>query len=396
MTVTVTKPQATLRELLAGLKKKTGLFGEQVIRAETAADFYSVIGNNRNIVINGAMNIAQRSTSVTLGGGQSGHFTVDRFGHQNGGFNGNVIYSQVADGPPGFDYSAKMTVNTAHSGGFSPTTYAGWYYGAEGYDCQRLGWGANNPKPLTISFWVKSSIAGNYPHVGIRYDSTSGTASSFFNFAINSANIWEYKTVTIPASPYSITQKTNGGGIQLHINTLAGVGGAGTPSQGPWVLANCLGTNAQVNNGIWITTANATFQITGVQMEVGSVATPFEYKTYQEELALCQRYYEEYIFPGTNGYNDIVFQATAGNFCRGSIPYKVTKRAAPSIALVGTLVAYNSTDNVATPVSLNLTLGSTTNASIRLLLDSSNLVAGNASCLAAYPSAAKFTFNSEI
>jgi hypothetical protein len=331
MTVSVSKPPLNLREELSALKKPSGIKGEELLRANTASDVYGVIGQNKNMIINGAMNIAQRGTSQALASGQSGHYTVDRFGHQNGGFTGamTVTYSQVADGPPGFDYSAKMALGASvHTGALSATSYAGWYQVIEGYDCQRLGWGTTNAKPLTISFWVKSSVAGNYPHVGIRYDSTSGTASNFFNFSINAANAWEYKTVTIPASPYLLSNKTNGGGIQVHINPLAGVGSAGTPIPGAWALANCLGTQAHVNSLAWIGVPNATFQITGVQAEVGAVATPFEYRSHQQELALCQRYYTvlRYIYEASLG--------TTGTIASAAVPLPVPMRGTPSATII--------------------------------------------------------------
>jgi len=348
MTVTVTKPQATLRELLAGLKKKTGLFGEQVMRTETAADFYSIIGNNRNWLINGNTEISQRGDFSSASDWPNNTYGPDRWKcdrNINCSLQHVVVNAAPLTPNSTSTKAIKLTATNSGSAYMGAAQYVEHYANLAG-------------KFITLSAWVRS----NTPEVRLTwYD-----AGAYFVSSPHSGNgTWERLSVT---------------GL---VSTNA--------SQGRFAIYAC---NSTISNTAIV--SGQYFEFTDAQLEVGKVLTPFERRPYGTELMLCQRYYEEYIFPGTNGYNDIVFQATAGNFCRGSIPYKVTKRAAPSIGLVGTLVAYNSTDNVATPVSLNLTLGSTTNASIRLLLDSSNLVAGNASCLAAYPSAAKFTFNSEI
>jgi hypothetical protein len=252
-----------------------------------------VTSSFRNIIINGAMEIAQRGTSVSgLMSGNTGYYTVDRFIIQNGGSGTfRTSFEQVSDAPSGFNKSAKITVTTPLSGALTATSYCGLLYNAEGYDVARLGWGTSAAKPLTISFWAKSSIAGRYIHTGIRMDTAGGTYSCFANIDINVANTWEYKTVTIPGFTAStLSNLTNGAGFQIHFNTLAGVSGLGTASSLVWQTINALGTNALVNDARWIGTNGATFQITGVQAEVGSVATPFEYRPYQTELALCQRY----------------------------------------------------------------------------------------------------------
>lgn len=329
MTVSVSKPSLNLREELSALKKPSGIKGEELLRSNSISDVYGVIGQNRNIVINGAMEIAQRSTSVSgLLSGNSGYYTIDRFAVQNGG-NGTfrITYDQASDAPPGFTKSAKLTVTTPLTGANSPTSYCGFFYVAEGYDCNRLGWGSSNPKPLTISFWVKASVVGTYTHVGVRVDTVSGTYSCFTNIDINAANVWEYKTVTIPGLSVALSNKTNGVAVQLHFNTFAGVGGAGTASNLVWQNVNALGTGAYVNDTRWIGTSGATFQITGVQAEVGSVATPFEYRSYQQELAMCHRYF---LYAPTPA-----FVVNTGNVFT-SFQFPVPMRAAPTLTVTPT------------------------------------------------------------
>jgi hypothetical protein len=314
----------------------------------------------RNIVINGAMEIAQRGTSVTgLMSGNSSYYTLDRFMIQNGGSGTfRTSFEQVSDAPSGFNKSAKITVTTPLSGALSATSYCGLLYQPEGYDVARLGWGTSAAKPLTISFWVKSSVVGRYIHVGIRMDTAGGTYSCFANIDINVANTWEYKTVTIPGFTTStLTNLTNGSALQIHFNTFAGVSGLGTTSSLVWQQINALGTNEFVNDTRWIGTNGSTFQITGVQAEVGSVATPFEYRPFGMELAMCQRYYEKSFEYGTapaNGANGTSFATTNGiafilNPHRGQYNsssgngyggrnhyrYKVQKRATPSMSIYG-------------------------------------------------------------
>jgi hypothetical protein len=299
--------------------------------------FYStgVTSSFRNIVINGAMEVAQRATSVTgLQSGNSNYYVIDRFGIQNGGSGTfRITYDQSTDAAPGFSKSAKLTVTTPLTGGTSPTSYCGWYYVVEGYDCARLGWGSTNAKPLTISFWVKSSVAGRYAHVGLRVDTAAnGTYSCFTNIDINTANTWEYKTVTIPALPsgISLASTTNGAGIQIHINTFAGVGSVGTPTNLVWANINALGTNAYVNDTRWIGTNGATFQITGVQAEVGTQATPFEYRPLAIEQLLCYRYHYREV-AGTFDYTSFLNGSGAFAYLYVTGRFPVPMRTAPSV-----------------------------------------------------------------
>jgi len=238
--------------------------------------------SNRNLIINGAIQVAQRGTSFTPSGAAT-TYTLDRFSfYQNAG---TVGVDQATDSPDGFEYSLKCEVDA--TGSVASGTILQIGQPIEGYNLAPLDWnGGSNPQPATASFWVKSSETGVY---GFRI--RLGGAGTFIKeFTINSSNTWEHKTVSIPACPYAIPNKTNGVGIFVGVQLVSG-STYYAASDGVWQTADAYGTSGMDND--WITTSGATFYITGVQLEVGDTATPFEHRSYGQELARCQRYYYE-------------------------------------------------------------------------------------------------------
>ena len=236
--------------------------------------------SNRNLLINSAMQVAQRGTSFTPAAATT-TYTLDRFSfYQN---SGTVGVDQATDSPDGFEYSLKCEVDA--TGSVTNGTILQIGQPIEGYNLAALDWnGGSNAKPAAASFWVKSSEAGVY---GFRI--RLGGAGTFIKeFTINSSNTWEYKTVSIPACPYTIPNKTNGTGIFVGVQLVSGATYYAA-SDGVWQTADAYGTSGMDND--WISTSGATFYITGVQLEVGDTATPFEHRSYGDELARCQRYY---------------------------------------------------------------------------------------------------------
>jgi hypothetical protein len=283
MTVKVSKPAINVREELADLRKPTGIAGEAVLRAETPQEQFNLIGaGRRNLIINGAMNVSQRGTSAVTIPYNSETYVVDRFCHYESG-GGAFTAQQVADAPAGFVNSLKITVTTSDT-----SVGSGEYYWSqqqiEGYQTIPLAWGTADAKPLTISFWVKSSITGTF---GAALANGAFNYSYPFTYDINSANTWEYKTLTV-VGPTAGTWPTNNT-RSLRIYFDHGSGDNYTSAyNGQWVSA---GRNNATGGVGLINTLNATWQITGVQFELGKVATPFEHRSYGEELAACQRYY---------------------------------------------------------------------------------------------------------
>jgi hypothetical protein len=387
MPVTITKPQATLRELLATLKKRTGLFGEQIIRAETAADFYNVIGQNRNRIINGAMTISQRGASPTIAGG--GEYSLDRFGNY---YSGNAFTSvQSTTAPAGFTNSMLFTITTASA---SPT-YSFFYHKIEGFNCADLAFGTSSASPVTLSFWVRSSVAGVY---SIAIGNSDADRAYAVQYTINSANTWEQKTMTVAGDQSGTWPKTNGTGIMLRWNL--GTSGGRLISAGSWQAANVDGATGSTGANAWANTSGATFYITGVQLERGTVATPFDVRPYGTELQLCQRYYQTFCGDQSN-QNITMFQAySTTNVNGGVIPFFTKMRSVPtfSYSALSDFYIQNATGSGTAPSVLQISANenSTTVGSIRANVATAILVAGNAAQFFAANTNARLNFSAEL
>ena len=235
----------------------------------------------RNRIINGDMRIDQRNAgaSITLDG--SGVYPVDRWRCDEAS-DGAATGEQVQDAPAGFVDSLKITTTTADAT-LTSNQYLGINQFIEGFYFADLGYGTASAKTFTLSFWVKSSLTGTFAG-GI--DNNAGDRTYVFNYTISVANTWEYKTITIAGDTSGTWATGNTRGLGLRFGLGAGTGLEGTV--GTWQTGSKLSSSGAVSI---IGTLNATWQITGVQLEVGSVATPFERRPYGMELALCQRYY---------------------------------------------------------------------------------------------------------
>ena len=235
--------------------------------------------NMKNRIINGAMVINQRY-GTALQTGISGYVT-DRFQVLNSSA-GTVNTQTVTTAPAGFTYSTQLTVGTADAS-VGSTDSVIFYQTLEGYNIADLNWAGANAKSITLSFWVYSSLIGTYS--GALVDA-GGSVSYPFNYTISTANTWTQITQTV-AGPVSGTfGKVNDVGVYLEFSLMTGSSFQGTPNA--WAAGNFRGTASQVN---WMATSGNTWLITGVQLEVGSTATSFDYRPYGTELQLCQRYF---------------------------------------------------------------------------------------------------------
>ena len=277
--------------------------------------------SNRNLIINGAMQVAQRGTSVTAAG-SSAYSSPDRFRFQTN-LNTNSVLSQDADAPDGFSYSFKLTVGT----GATPagSDFGRLYHRNEGYEANQLNLGSSSSKAITLSFWVKASVTGSY---GVQF-ADAGNGAYIGSYAVTTAATWEYKTITIPAGIWTTYNgsTTNGTGFQVCWDL----------GEGP-TRSTVAGYNAGWSSGSMgltggtkiLATTGATFQITGVQLEVGDTATPFEHRSYGDELQRCMRYFQS--FGGGDGYEHLPFvflgNGTVANYHYG-LP--VEMRAVPSL-----------------------------------------------------------------
>ena len=259
------------------------------------------IGGRRNILINGAMQVAQRGTSLSIAhDGTTQGYLVDRF--RISFANTDQIdgtFTQVADHPISANgKSLKWTTGTAESA-IDSNEYLYFAQIIEAQNLQHLNYGNSNAKTTTLSFYVKSSITGTYA-VGL-YKADSTVRIHNQTYTISSANTWEKKTVTFVGDTDSSAGIVNDNGMGFYVSwhLAAGTGYTSSDATSGWVdyaatkWANGQGTNAVA------TTAGATWQMTECQFEVGSQATPFEHRSFGEELALCQRYFQYHVSTST-------------------------------------------------------------------------------------------------
>lgn len=248
---------------------------------ETLTTGIVVMGSSflRNKIINGAMVIDQRNAGASIVAG--GVFATDRWRTVEG-TDGAATAQQVTDAPTGFNYSLKWTTTTADSN--LTTTQGCWFsQDIEGYNISEFNFGTASATNVTISFWVKSSLTGTF---GGAIRNGAATRSYPFTYTISSANTWEYKTVTIPGDTTGTWATDSSAGMNVFFGL--GVGPTYSGTANTWNAGNFVTPTGAVSV---IGTLNATWLVTGVQLEVGSSATPFERRQYGQELALCQRYY---------------------------------------------------------------------------------------------------------
>lgn len=286
----------------------------------------------RNRIINGDMRIDQRNGGAAVAGGSSVNFSVDRwynFGTTSSKFTVQQNAGSVTP-PSGFSNYLGATSSSSYSVPSNESYRV--HHAIEGFNVADLDWGTANAKPVTLSFWVRSSLTGTFG--GSVYNDDASRSQSF-SYSINSANTWEYKTVVIQGDTTGTWNKTNLAGIRVQWSLGAGSSYLGT--SGVWGSTLLFGVPGQQSI---VGTNGATFYLTGVQLEVGSVATSFERRPYGLELALCQRYYETCAYDiMTYGY------VSNGNTFYKYTPFNVTKRTAPTMSF--TNVGVNGFSNSA-------------------------------------------------
>ena len=245
----------------------------------------------KNRIINGAMTFDQRNAGAATAN-TINDYTVDRWQVLQS-VTGKLIAQQNAAAvtpPTGFTNYLGVTSQSNYS------VLTGDYYiirqSIEGYNVADLGFGTANAKTITLSFWVRSSLTGTFGGAL----QNSGSARSYpFSYTISSANTWEQKTITIAGDTSGTWLTTNGVGLIAQFGL--GVGSTFSGTAGAWASANYVSATGATSV---VGTNGATFYITGVQLEIGSSATPFERRLYGQELDNCKRYYQ--LFYGFQGH----------------------------------------------------------------------------------------------
>ena len=315
----------------------------------------------KNLIINGAMQVAQRGTSS----GSSGYKTIDRFQFQGAGLNASVTTSQadVASGTTpytlGFRKSYKIT-NGAQTGPDAGDKIE-FITKLEAQDIASSGWNYTSSSSfITLSFWVKSSVAQNFFGYIITLD---GTSQNFpFETGSLSADTWTKITKVIPGNSNLQFDNNNSEGLRIVFQPFMGTSNTGSVSLNTWAAFNgSVRTPNQTST--WFTTNGATWEFTGVQLEVGSTATDFEFRSFGEEFRSCQRYYIQYD-RGLNNTNDdgitpIICNVIAGdgNDCFGALHLPTCMRTAPTLAYSNaddfqTSRVFSGTDDVGGSISI--------------------------------------------
>jgi len=304
---------------------------------------------NKNLIINGAMQMAQRGTSSS----SSGYQTVDRFKTNLSG--PTITQSQhsltSSDTPYSYGFRSSYHIEVTGVGTNAATDYLEINQNIEAQNIAKSGWNYTSASSfITLSFWVKASVAGTY---AVLFDSTDGTQQLYgFEYTV-SANTWKKVTHTIPGYSNIAVDNDNGIGLRLFIILYYGTDYtvASSPLNEQW---GTLGSPTDYVNDFaqnMLTTANATFEVTGVQLEVGETATPFEHRSYGDELARCQRYYaktyNDGVAPGTATSAGSVFHSLDAQqgYAKATWDFPVTMRSNPTIVL------YNDNDGTSGQVS---------------------------------------------
>ena len=295
----------------------------------------------KNLIINGAMQVAQRGTSST----SQGYQTVDRFHVNYSGTNESPTQAQVdlssSDTPYslGFRKALKIT-NGNQSGGAGSSDYIEIGHKTESQDIAKSGWNyTNTNSKITLSFWVKSSVAQVFYGYMFNRDGTR-TAYAFSTGSL-SQNTWTKITKTIIGNSALQFDNNNEAGLEIYFTLFMGTDLTdNSRSLNSWATFDGA-AHTPDQTSTWYTTDDATFEITGIQLEVGSTATDFEHRSVGQELALCQRYFEktyaqEIALGNASNFNGAYSarDGTASSVVRYyPFNYKTTKRATPTVTI---------------------------------------------------------------
>jgi hypothetical protein len=294
----------------------------------------------RNRIINGAMVINQRATSVTASA-----FTVDRFEYVASQSSKATISQDTSVYPTGFNASLKALSSSAYTVGASEVFMV--RQSIEGFNSADLGWGTANAKTVTLSFWVYSSLTGTF---GGAIENSDGNRCYVYSYSIPVANTWTQITATI-AGDTTGTWVGATNGIGLRVAFTFGAGSTVSGTAGSWGSTRYFSVTGATSV---VGTNGATFYITGVQLEKGSTATSFDYRPYGTELQLCQRYY----FVATGNKSNASYPALgAGNLqsstlARIYVKYPVDMRAAPTSAISGSVTISANADYTSTAITV--------------------------------------------
>jgi hypothetical protein len=338
----------------------------------------------KNRIINGDMRIDQRNAGASKTIATTATYVLDRWNNYVSQASKYSVQQNAGSvtPPAGYNYylgATSLSSYSVTSGDFFLVSQS-----IEGYNVADLAWGTASAKTITLSFWVRSSLTGTFS-VSIQ---NSGQSKSYpATYTISSANTWEQKTITIPGPTDGSWDTTNGNGLWLFF----GLGGTGTytGSAGAWASANYTQASGCVSV---VGTNGATWYITGVQLEVGSTATPFERRLYDKELVSCYRYFRNYNTAGT--MYGIGSTVTATVAYRWGFTMDIPMRAIPTVSLNSCLGWANT--NLVGAVTVSSNISSTNNIDCDLTYSGGPTTTGLVMKVYANPPSGSITVNAEL
>ena len=322
-----------------------GTTGITTPTTSTTGEFVTSVTSFKNRIINGAMVIDQRNAGASVNV-TNNLYTLDRWVFDSSQTGKLTCQQNAASVTPPAGFANYLGITSATSYSVLTSDTFTLKQNIEGFNTADLGFGAAGASTVALSFWVRSSLTGTF---GASLVNSAFNRSYPFSYTISSANTWEYKTVTVAGDTSGTwVGATNGIGLRVYFNLGAGstyVGTANTWNAGGYVSPS--GATSVVG------TSGATFYITGVQLEKGSTATSFDYRSYGTELQLCQRYLCAFGSIGSTGTNGDVFIGSQRNTSQAwfAVQYPVPMRSTPSLTSVSTSGAQWSTasnDNAVT------------------------------------------------
>ena len=266
----------------------------------------------RNRIINGAMVIDQRNNGASVS--VVDNYTIDRWAAARFGGAATMTAQRSTVAPAGFTNSLLFTIGTGATPTGTDQTFT--EQRIEGFNIYDLGWGTSAAQAVTVSFWVRSSVTGTY---GLTARNSANNRAYVASYTVSAANTLEYKTVTIPGDTSGTWAVDNVTGFRIMWDL--GAGPTYSQAAGSWTSGSLI---SGLTGGVkLVSTSGATFYITGVQLEAGTVASPFERRDYGREFIMCQRYYEV--------TNWVVTTDGANGAYQNIGSWQVTKRTTPTM-----------------------------------------------------------------
>jgi len=287
----------------------------------------------KNRIINGAMTIDQRNNGASITPTADGAFTVDRWKVAIAQASKYSVQQNAGSVTPPTGYAKYLGATSLSAYTLLTADYFAIYQPIEGLNAYDLAWGTAAASTITLSFWVRSSLTGTFS--GSLYNGGGSTQSYVFNYTITSASTWENKTITVPGPTTGTWNVNNTEFLQVRLGLGTGATYV-TATTGSWITGNYVQSSGSTSV---VGTNGATFYVTGVQLEKGSIATGFDYRAYSTELAMCQRYLPCFTSTTTGSNTQVLgfgsnYSSTGGT---AFVPFQVTPRVAPTaVTTIGT------------------------------------------------------------